>query len=214
MKNIIGKKFGKLTVLELHHKEQIYYPNGTKNGFRYYYLCQCECGNKAVIRKDGLNSTVSCGCFRKEQAYKATFKKNNIRKSRIYKIYYKIKQRCYNKKFTFYKNYGGRGILLCNEWLNSFENFYNWSINNGYSDKLTIDRIDVNKNYCPENCRWVNMKTQQNNRRNNHYLKYNGKTKTLSEWGEVFGIKPRTIRARLKYGWDIEKAITTPVNYS
>lgn len=127
--------------------------------------------------------------------------KHGKRHTRLYSILDKIKQRCYNKNHTAYKNYGGRGVKVCNEWLNDFMTFYDWSMNHGYKDTLTIDRIDVNGNYEPDNCRWVDRKTQANNRRNNVYLTYNGKTQTMKEWSRELGVKYKTIFYRHKQKW-------------
>lgn len=209
--DIVGKKFGRLTVLRFDHKEPSILKNGTKNGFKYYYLCKCDCGNTAIVRRGELKTTVSCGCYRKERAYETNFKEDKYTNLRIYKIFQKMKQRCYNKNSTYYKNYGGRGIKICTEWLNNFQLFYDWAINNGYNDILTIDRINVNGNYEPSNCRWVDMKTQSNNKRNNHLIFYKGNNYTLSEISKIVGIKQSTIRARLKKGWSVEKALTPQI---
>lgn len=213
MSNIIGKKFNRLTVIAFHHKEQSYYNNGKKNGFRYFYLCKCECGNECVVRKNELvnKKIFSCGCYRKEQAYKATFKKEKITKSRLYRIWSNIKRRCYNPSSEAYCNYGMRGISMCREWISSPLTFYNWAIKSGYKEGLSIDRINNSGNYEPSNCRWVNAKTQSNNRRNNHLITYNGISHTLSEWSEIIGIKQSTIRARLKRGWSIQRALLTKI---
>lgn len=211
MNDIIGKKFGRLTVVAIHHKEQAYCNNGKKNGYRYFYLCKCDCGKEHITRKERLinKEVVSCGCFRKEQAYKATFKCDKITKSRLYRIWSNIKRRCYNPKCEAYHNYGMRGISMYSEWVTNSQSFYDWSMANGYSDNLTIDRIDVNGNYEPSNCRWVSSKIQNNNRRNNHLISLNGISHTLSEWSEIIGIKQSTIRARLKNNWSIERALSS-----
>lgn len=215
MNDIIGKKFNRLTVLSFHHKEQSYCNNGKKNGFRYFYLCKCNCGNECVVRKNELINykIISCGCYRKERAYETNFKKDKITDSRLYNIWSKLKNRCLNMSFKFYKNYGGRGIKVCDEWLNNPQSFYDWAIANGYNSNLTIDRIDFNGNYEPSNCRWVDMKTQSNNRRNNHTITLNGVSHTLSEWSSLTGIEQSTIRARLKRGWSEEKALN-PIKFT
>ena len=112
-----------------------------------------------------------------------------------------MKQRCYNINYTYYKDYGGRGIAVCDEWLNDFQAFYEWSMNNGYKDNLTIDRIDNNKGYSPNNCRWVTRKTQVQNRRNNVYITYDGKTQTLSQWADELGVRYNTLVLRHIRGW-------------
>jgi len=132
--------------------------------------------------------------------------------AKIYKVWATMKARCYNAKQVSFKNYGGRGISVCNEWLN-FEPFRDWSFDNGYKEGLTLDRVDVNKNYEPSNCRWVTWETQQNNRRNNRLITVDNITKTLSEWSEIIGINTGTIRRRIDIlGWDTERAINTPID--
>lgn len=139
-------------------------------------------------------------------------------KTRLCNIYSNMKDRCYNPKSKCYKNYGGRVITLCKEWMIrekngkgnisiGYENFRKWALQNGYSDNLTIDRIDVNKGYSPDNCRWVTMKEQQNNRRNNRLITYNGKTQTMKQWAEELGISYEILESRLnKRHWTVEKA--------
>lgn len=119
-----------------------------------------------------------------------------------------MKKRCYLKTSNNYKHYGKRGITICEKWLNP-DNFYKWSISNGYKDTLTIDRIDVNGNYEPSNCRWADQKTQQNNKRNNKLITYNNITKTMSEWAKYFNIDYTLLKSRLLNGWSFEKAIST-----
>lgn len=145
--------------------------------------------------------------------------------SRLNAIYHDMKTRCYDINFKYYKNYGGRGITICDEWLNSeiinlganggrctkgWLSFKEWALSNGYTDKLSIDRVNNNKGYCPENCRWITNKEQSNNRRSNRLVTYKGKIKTLSEWCDEFKIDYDTVIARLnKYHWPIEKALET-----
>ena len=124
-----------------------------------------------------------------------------------------MKSRCYLPTFSRYEYYGGRGIKICQEWLgkNGFDNFYDWAMTNGYADDLTIDRIDTNKDYCPENCRWVDRKTQNNNTRINHYYTYNGETKTVSQWAELYNIHRCVLNNRLRRGWTFENAVSQAV---
>lgn len=131
-------------------------------------------------------------------------KYNGLSTSRIYKIYRAMLNRTRNKKTSTYKYYGGRGIKVCEEWQNNFLNFYNWSINNGYNENMTIDRIDVNGNYEPSNCRWVTLQEQANNKRNNHLITYQGKTKTISEWCKYLNINRSIISSRLEYGFPLD----------
>ena len=130
--------------------------------------------------------------------------------SRLYTIWNSMKQRCYTKSCTSYKRYGARGISMCDEWKNNYMEFYNWAIQNGYSDNLTIDRIDTNGNYEPSNCRWATYKEQANNTRKIKRYTFNGETHTPREWEEIVGIRWQTIRYRIKIlGWSVEKALTT-----
>lgn len=133
------------------------------------------------------------------------------RNTRLYHIWTSMKQRCCNPNHKYYDLYGGRGISVCEEWL-QFEPFYEWAKSNGYNDKLTIDRKDNNKGYSPENCRWTTQKVQCNNRRNNVMLTCNGKTQTLTQWSEELGIGIDTLWRRMNvYGWDVEKTLTEKV---
>lgn len=175
------------------------------------FLCKCSCGNKRIIDLSSLNAgkTQSCGCLRKEVSRdKSTT--HGLSKTRIYRIWHMMLHRCHNKDDGRYNSYGGRGIKVCDDW-NDFTNFYNWSLANGYESHLTIDRIDNDGDYCPENCRWATQKEQQNNRSNNHNIEYNGKKLTCQQWAERTGIKESTIRFRLSKGWSAEQALCTPV---
>lgn len=205
------KKFGKLTIIELHHKKQHIDKKGVIR-YREYYLCECECGNTKVIEKSQLTTghTKSCGCLQKSITSKK-HKTHGLSKTKIYKIWLGIKDRCFREKSIDYKNYGGRGITIQKEWLD-FKNFYEWAKNNGYKEGLTIERIDVNGNYEPSNCKWIENALQSHNTRVNHYLTYNGKTQIISEWAKEMNFKHgATISGRLKNGWTIEEALTIPV---
>lgn len=123
-----------------------------------------------------------------------------------------MKNRCFNQKTPRYVDYGGRGIKVCDEWKNDFKEFYDWSISHGYSDKLTIDRINNNGNYEPSNCRWVDMFVQGNNSRHNHMIEFNCEKHSLSEWSRILGISRHNLNNRINtYGWSVERALTTPV---
>lgn len=125
-----------------------------------------------------------------------------------------MKYRCYNPNSDEYQYYGERGICLCEEWNDDFSIFYNWAINHGYKDNLTIDRINVNGNYEPNNCRWTTMKVQENNKRNNRILAFQGKEQTVTQWSEELGINRETIYYRLKSGWSVEDILLKPVKSS
>ena len=187
VKDLTGQKFNKLTVIKRVEND--------KRG-EATWLCKCECGNSVKVLGSSLRKgvTKSCGCYKRE-------KFNNYRHglchTRLYNIYKKIIQRVENPNCKEYKWYGGRGISICDEWKNDFMTFYNWAMQNGYADTLSIDRIDNDRGYCPENCRWVSSKEQQRNKRNNHRVTYNGETKCVSEWEEFFGLKQGTIEAKL-----------------
>lgn len=132
--------------------------------------------------------------------------------TRLYSIWNTMKQRCSNPNAINYHLYGGKGIMVCNEWIESYEEFKKWSLLNGYSEKLTLDRIDSKKGYSPNNCRWTDWGTQQNNRCNNHLITYNGETHTLSQWARIVGLHPKTLSRRIvDKHWSIEKALTTPL---
>lgn len=205
VQDLTGQKFGKLTVVRLDHKEQKYKKNGTKDGFEYYWLCRCECGKEKVLRKLDFKygNTKSCGCLRKEKR----IIKHGLTHTRLFNIWSNLKQRCNNPNASGYDCYGGRGITYCKEWEN-FEPFMNWAVFNGYTDDLTIDRINVNGNYEPDNCRWITIKEQMNNMRSNRLITYNGETHNLKQWSEIVNITYTTLHWRLSNGWSIEKVLT------
>lgn len=140
--------------------------------------------------------TLSCGCLQKEKLSQAS-KTHGQTNSRLYRIYNGMKNRCYNKKQPNYSNYGGRGITICDEWLRSFAVFQSWALANGYSDDLSIDRIDNDKRYSPENCRWATRTEQNENTRNNHLVTINGKTQSLSAWAREQGLNYHTVSFRI-----------------
>lgn len=203
IKNYIGERFGYVEALEKTNKR--------KNGY-IVYKCKCHKCNKIIYKtlehlvqrkKQGFNN-MTCGCYDKKHNH---LYKNGLSKTRLRYIYDDMKSRCYNKKNPGYKNYGNRGIKICNEWLNCFETFYNWSINNGYKEDLTIDRINNDGNYEPSNCKWSTKLEQVRNRRNTVLLTYKNETKTIKEWAEEYNIKFVTLKTRVNRGWDIEKAL-------
>lgn len=203
-KNLTGQKFGRLTVK--------YHYGKNKHSHNLWY-CECECGGHAIVDTNALRSgdTKSCGCLAKELTIKRSTTHGKT-KHKLYRIYAHMKERCYSENSQDYEYYGGRGIKICDEWLLDFENFYQWAINSGYTEGLTIDRIDVNGNYEPSNCRWTTMKKQNNNKRSNIIIEFDGKAHTLKEWSEILGIKYNTLYTRVVMrGWTIEKAFTSKV---
>lgn len=202
--DLTGKKYNKLTAIKYSY---------SKNGKRYWE-CICDCGNIYYVAATKLKSgeIKSCGCIKYCNGINS---KHNKKGTRIYTIWSGMKRRCLKSTNKGYKNYGARGIKVCEEWKNDFLSFYNWAIENGYEQNLTLDRINVNGNYEPSNCRWVTWKIQQNNRRNNDIIEYNGKKHSLQEWSEILpiNISQAVLWSRIyKYNWSVERAFTTPVD--
>lgn len=198
-----GQVFGKLTVVEFDFVDKYR---------QAHWLCKCECGNLKSINGKALRcgDTRSCGCINLERIKTMSTIKHNCHGTRLYKAWANMKTRCLNPNASGYTNYGGRGISVCNEW-QEFVNFKNWALLAGYKDNLSIDRIDVNGNYEPSNCRWVSMKTQANNKTTSHFITFKNETKTLSQWADVLGVKADTLKRRIYLGWSIEKAFITPL---
>jgi len=197
--NLVGKKFNYLTVIEFAEVDKF----GNK-----LWLCKCDCGKTKIIRGNHLKThgTKSCGCWN-DKNRKEMHLKHCQTKTSTYKIWSHIKDRCLNPKNKSYKNYGGRGITVCDRWKDSFENFLQ---DMGKCPKgMTIDRINNNLGYYPNNCRWANQKTQQRNRRNNRIIKFNDTEKTLSEWADDLGMNQDTLGFRINSNkWTLERALT------
>lgn len=153
--DLTGQRFGRLVVLER---------AGSGSNKRAMWRCQCDCGNTIITSSSHLRGgdTQSCGCLHQETF---TNKKHGERHSRLYRVWSAMKTRCYNPNSRDYQYYGGRGIAICAEWLSDFATFQNWAMSHGYRDDLSIDRINVNGNYCPDNCRWATATEQRHNRR-------------------------------------------------
>lgn len=207
--DLTGQRFGRLTVISRAE-------NNAQN--KAMWNVRCDCGVEKVVSRANLrNGTiVSCGCYardlHKQQHLKHGGSKGKKR-TRLYVIWCDIRQRCYRKSAIDYERYGGRGITVCGDWVgdNGYKNFSDWAISNGYEKNLTIDRIDNNSGYSPDNCRWVTMVEQANNRRNNHLVEFNGKKQTISQWSREIGISKTALYHRITdLGWSIEKALTTP----
>ena len=138
--------------------------------------------------------------------------KHGLKNTRIYRIYHNMLSRCSNSHLTCWDRYGARGITVCAEWKNDFMSFYDWAMSHGYSDDLTLDRIDYNKNYEPSNCRWATRKEQANNTSRCRFITIENETKTMMEWCEITGVNYNTARDRIRHGWDPIKAVLTPSN--
>ena len=206
IKDLNGGKFGRWTVLE--------YAGKNKNGKAMWH-CICDCGTEKDVASLGLvnGSSKSCGCYMKEKNRGKIIERSKTHgcsNSRLYHIWCSMKRRCHNANEKSYKNYGGRGIKVCDEW-EKFEGFYDWAIRSGYEDSLTIERIDVNGNYSPQNCRWATMKEQGNNKRNNKFITIDGETKTIQQWADISGIERSTIKKRINYKWEPRDAVFSPV---
>lgn len=200
-RDLTGQKFSKLIVIGFSH---------IKNGHACW-ICMCECGNETVsIGNDLLNGhKQSCGCLRKE-TMSAILTKHNLTMHPLYGVWRTMRQRCYNPNNKQYSYYGYRGIQVCSEWKADFLSFFNWAVSNGYNKGLSIERIDNNANYCPENCKWVTHLTQCNNQRSNIQVVYHG---VLQPFAALFdGDKKRRRKAMQrikKLGWDADRAIDT-----
>lgn len=205
--DLTGKEFGWLTVVGLDHMER----KGIHN--RPYWKCVCKCGTEKVISSDSLRrGTLSCGCYRKI-VNQIRMYRGGADRHRLHGVLRMAKKRCEDPSCEFYHNYGARGIKVCDEWQGSdgLDRFYRWAMSHGYKQGLTLDRIDNNKGYSPDNCQFVTRKYQSNNKRNNVYFTFDGVTKTLAEWCEYYKVPYGRVEARLtKMGWDIEDALFTP----
>lgn len=194
-KDLTGIKFNRLTVLG-------YLGNSM-------WECKCDCGNLTIIRAKSITTgqTKSCGCLQKEIRSKLSYKhgKKDIPE---YNSWRGMKARCNYKKHKDYKNYGGKGIKVCDEWLNSFEQFF--SDMGKRPPGCTLDRKNVLEGYNKDNCRWADINTQANNKSSSIYLTFNGITKTLSQFASEYKLNKKTLKGRLERGWSIEKALTTP----
>lgn len=210
LKNCIdmtGKVCGRLTVVSRYETK--------KRGA--YWLCDCECGKQTVVCGRNLRTghTKSCGCLHDDLSSERTIERNRTHEmsgTRLYHIWTDMKKRCKNKNHWAFERYGGRGVSVCGEWDNDFLSFHNWAVEHGYSENLTIDRKDNDGNYCPENCMWVTMVEQANNKSNNTKVVFHGEEYTVAQLSRMCGISYRTLYRRIHCsGWDAEKAALTPV---
>lgn len=187
--DLTGQRFGRLVVLERAS-------NGSYQQTRW--LCQCDCGNKCIVQAGALKSgnSKSCGCLHRDRVTT-----HGQTKARLHTIWSSMKRRCNNANCKEYRWYGGKGIKVCQEWKDSYEAFRDWANTHGYADNLTIDRIDGNRDYEPNNCRWITLSEQQRNKETTHLLTYKGVTKPLITWAEELGLNKYTVRGRVEYGW-------------
>lgn len=195
-KDLTGNVYGHLKVISF---------EGVSKRGHAKWLCECNaCGKEKVVEGRHLidGSQKSCGCMQKYYGHHMT-------ETRLYAIWCTMKARCNRKSSHKYKNYGGRGIKVCDEW-NDFMNFYEWSVNNGYAENLSIDRIDNDGNYEPSNCRWVTPKVQSNNTSRNCRITFDGETHTMKEWSEITGISYSALTRRKYRGWDVTRMLTIP----
>lgn len=197
IKDLTGKTFGKLLVIDIEYQ---------CNGYTYY-KCKCECGKTKVIRGTNLVSgkTQSCGCLKVESGKDR--RDHGLSQTPLYYVWSSMKSRCNNINNKRYKNYGARGIKVCHEWNDDFYSFYKWAIENGYKNGVSIDRIDVNDNYAPDNCRWIKLKEQNRNKTNNRIVKYKGKERLLVDLAKQFNISSSYLAYHLEKNEDIEDII-------
>jgi len=206
MNNLAGKKVGKLTPIEC---------VGSDKHKNILWRCLCDCGNETIVCSRSLvtQNTRSCGCLKVETIVKRNTKHGDAlftRKSRLYTAWCNMLGRCENPNREKYRIYGARGITICREW-HDYMNFKKWALENGYEDTLTIDRIDVNGNYEPSNCRWATLRQQANNTRQNVFISFGGETHTVTEWSRIKGINVKALMSRFNLGWSIDKALTQPL---
>lgn len=194
-----GKKFHKLLVIEKVQNQK----------HKTMWKCLCDCGRITFASTSNLNANrvKSCGCLRNEKLIERSTS-HNQRHTNLYEVWKTMKQRCFNPNNKVYKNYGGRGITVCDDWKDNFTSFYEWSMENGYKQGLTIDRIDNNSHYCHQNCRWTDRITQANNSRWNKHITIDGKDDTLANWLRFYNIKYYKYYKRIKQGLSEQEALT------
>lgn len=202
--DMTGYKTGRIKVVEQAGKNK-------RGNILWRY--ECSCGGGGVATADAIRRMKSCGCIRKEKG-KEFFHNYNIThgesRTRIYIIWGNMINRTSNKKNKDYKNYGGRGITVCEEW-KDYLTFKKWALENGYSDTLTLDRIDNDKGYYPGNCRWTDKETQNNNKQQSRKLEYKGEIKSVEQWAKEYNINRGTLVNRLNKGMSIKEALETPI---
>ena len=200
----IGRRFGRLEVVGIRRERR-----GKRNTIMAH--CRCDCGSEKDVFWQALadGRVKSCGCLNRELTAKRGH--DNARHggcgTRLYRIFRSMRERCERPRHMHYANYGGRGIKVCPEWRGNFAAFREWATSHGYADNLSIDRIDNDRGYSPDNCRWVDTRAQGNNRRTCHLLTVSGQTHTISQWAKLTGIGKTTIKERMRRGWSAERAL-------
>lgn len=210
--DLTGQRFGRLVVL--------YRSDEPANGQRW--VCRCDCGKQTLGRTGHLRagSKISCGCAVADAArinQKLTTpmrRTHGLSHTRIDHCYKNMIFRCYKPTNKRYAQYGGRGIRVCQQWLDNKQSFFDWAFANGYADHLTIDRIDVDKDYSPANCRWADSFTQMNNTSRNCFIEWDGKRQTIEQWARELGVLGRAIQHRIARGWSVERVMTQPFRKS
>ena len=209
VRDLTGQRFGKLTVIE---------PIGKDKHTNVIWHCLCDCGNyhDAVSRSLVNGGCKSCGCLNVGKYRGKVRERHGCSKERLYRVWTDILNRCYDERKKGYKSYGGRGIAVCDEWRNSYKAFRSWAYANGYDPaksgkECSLERVDVDGDYCPANCKWITMKEQAWNKRDTFWVEYHGKSITLREASEIGGVYQETIRCRIASGWSVERAIEQPV---
>lgn len=197
--DLTDRTFGRLTVLE-------------KSGYGQggsLWVCKCSCGKTKIISTSDLihGHDKSCGCLRHQKPHNYLGRDKN---KRLYHIWKNMRQRCNNRDNAAYKYYGDKGVSICKEW-SDYKAFESWALDNGYADDKSIDRIDSNGDYSPDNCRWATALVQSNNRSINRTITLNGETHTISEWARIKNMNYGTLISRLRRGWDAERSLTQPL---
>lgn len=204
--DLSGQRFGRLTAIEM---------VGPDRYKQIVWRCLCDCGNEAFVSASRLYRGVvrSCGCLRRDTT-RINKTIHGHRYERLYGIWKRMNNRCHLESDSAYNNYGGRGISVCDDWRNSYDDFRDWSYENGYADDLSIDRIDNSRGYSPENCRWADSFTQANNTRRSRYITYGGITHSISEWSRLLDVHKATLRYRVDHGnmKDFERYFQGDVN--
>ncbi len=198
----VNQRFGQLTIVE----------NPIRTNGSRFVTAKCDCGTVRVFRLYDIlkKDSTSCGCV-KIAMLKDRVSKHQLTQHKLYRVWCGIKERCNNPNHDMYIHYGQRGINICEQWANDFPPFYNWAISNGWIDGLTIDRVNNDLGYSPENCRMATRTEQQRNKRTNNMVTFQNRTQCLSAWAEELRMNYNVLRSRLRIGWTTDRALTTPI---